>query len=211
MSRGVAIPQAREQLFSAAERVLAREGPDGLTSRAITGEAGVAKGLLHNHFGDLDEFLAQLILDRARRTAGQAARLPSLAGTGTVAGNLADAAASVLQSGAFATASLVLLRPTLMARIQQLAAGAPTALDDIQQAFAAYLAAEQKLGRITAGADTQALALAITGTVHHTFLTTRSPARDGSEQVRRAVTALIAGATSDSPDSGDNPAGNPLR
>jgi AcrR family transcriptional regulator len=211
MARGVAIPQAREQLFSAAERVLARDGPDGLTSRAISGEAGVAKGLLHNHFGDLDEFLAQLILDRARRAAGQAARLPSLAGTGTVTGNLADAASSLLQSAAFATASLVLLRPSLMARIQQLAAGAPTALDNIEQAFAAYLAAEQKLGRITAGADTQALALSITGTVHHIFLAKRSPVRDGSEQVRRAVTALITGATSASPDPGDNPAGNPLR
>ena len=43
--RGVAIHEAREQMFLAAERVLARQGPDGLTSRAITQEAGVATGL----------------------------------------------------------------------------------------------------------------------------------------------------------------------
>jgi hypothetical protein len=105
---------------------------------------------LPDHLGDVCR-QPQLILDRARLAADQAARLPSLAGTGTAAGNLARAAASVLQSSAFATASLVLLRPTLMARMQQLAGATPTALDDIEKAFAAYVDAEQKLGRISGG------------------------------------------------------------
>ena len=191
LPRGVAIHEAREQLFLAAERVLAREGPDGLTSRAITQEAGVANGLLFNHFGDLDGFLVQLILDRARRTAEQAWRLVPRAGTATVAGNLADAAAAVLRSGAFATAALVLSRPSLMARLQQQAAGAPTPLDDIQAAFAAYLDAEQKLGRITANADTETLALTLTGTLHHIFLTGQAGTPSPAEQARRVAAALI--------------------
>jgi len=189
--RGVAIHEAREQLFLAAERVLAREGPDGLTSRAITQEAGVANGLLFNHFGDLDGFLVQLILDRARRTAEQAWRLVPRAGTGTVAGNLADAAAAVLQSGAFAAATLVLSRPSLVTRLRQHAAGAPTPLDDIQEAFAAYLDAEQKLGRIVASADTETLALALTGTLHHIFLNGQAGTPGLAEQARRVAAALI--------------------
>jgi len=189
--RGVAIHEAREQLFLAAERVLAREGPDGLTSRAITQEAGVANGLLFNHFGDLDGFLVQLILDRARRTAEQAWRLVPRAGTGTVAGNLADAAAAVLQSGAFATATLVLSRPSLVTRLRQHAAGAPTPLDDIQEAFAAYLDAEQKLGRIAVNADTEALALTLTGTLHHIFLKGQAGTPGPAEQARRVAAALI--------------------
>jgi AcrR family transcriptional regulator len=44
---GVAIRDVREQLFDAAERVLLRDGPAALTSRAVTDEAGVAKGVLH--------------------------------------------------------------------------------------------------------------------------------------------------------------------
>jgi AcrR family transcriptional regulator len=196
--RGVAVPQAREQLFLAAERVLAREGPSGLTSRAITTEAGVANGLLFSHFGDLDGFLIQLILDRARRTAEQAWRLPQRAGTATVAGNLADAAATVLQSGAFATAALVLSRPSLMTRIQQQAAGTPTPLDDIQQAFAAYLGAEQKLGRIAASADTETLALTLTGTLHHIFLTNQQDRPDPVEQARRVAATLITAAATNS-------------
>jgi AcrR family transcriptional regulator len=42
MPTGVALRDAREQLFAAAERVLLRAGPNGLTSRAVTAEAGVA-------------------------------------------------------------------------------------------------------------------------------------------------------------------------
>ena len=56
MARGVAIPEVREQLFAAADRVLTRTGPAGLTTRAITAEAGVANGVLHRHFRDLDSF-----------------------------------------------------------------------------------------------------------------------------------------------------------
>jgi AcrR family transcriptional regulator len=51
---GVALRDVREQLFGAAERVLLRDGPSALTSRAVTDEAGVAKGVLHRHFADFD-------------------------------------------------------------------------------------------------------------------------------------------------------------
>src|SRR3984957_19971539 len=86
---GIAISDAREQLFDAAERVLLRDGPSGLTSRAVTAEAGVSKGVLHRHFPDFDAFLTELALDRIARVAGQAAVLRAAAGTGTITGNLA--------------------------------------------------------------------------------------------------------------------------
>src|SRR5450432_1908582 len=77
------------QLFDAAERVLLRDGPAGLTSRAVTTEAGCAKGVLHRHFDDFDGFLAELVGDRIARLDAHAAALLAAAGTGTVAGNLA--------------------------------------------------------------------------------------------------------------------------
>jgi hypothetical protein len=40
---GVALRDPRQQLFDAAARVLLRDGVTGLTSRAVTTEAGVAK------------------------------------------------------------------------------------------------------------------------------------------------------------------------
>ena len=57
MPTGVAIRDVRQQLFAAAERVLLRDGPSGLTSRAVTAEAGCAKGVLHRHFADFPLFV----------------------------------------------------------------------------------------------------------------------------------------------------------
>src|SRR6202451_4142304 len=84
MPTGVRILDAREQLFGAAERVLLRDGPNALTSRAVTTEAGCAKGVLHRHFADFDAFLAELVLDRIARIGGQAAGplAPTLIGAG---------------------------------------------------------------------------------------------------------------------------------
>ena len=65
MPTGVALRDAREQLFDAAERILLRDGPNALTSRAVTTEAGCAKGVLHRHFTDFDAFLTDLVLGEA--------------------------------------------------------------------------------------------------------------------------------------------------
>lgn len=190
--RGVAIPEVREQLFQAAERVLFRDGPDRLTSRAITAEAGVAKGLLYNHFTDLDEFMAELIFERTRAAAEQVTRLPESAGTGTVRGNLTDAALSLLESRAFAIAGLLMFRPTLMTRLHEVGGRHPFhVLEDIEHAFATYLAAEKERGRVAADADLEAIALAIVGTVHHLFVTRLSSGPAQREHVRRTVDALI--------------------
>jgi AcrR family transcriptional regulator len=191
--RGVAIPDLREHLFQAAERVLARAGPSGLTSRAITLEAGVAKGVLHNHFTDLDGFLAELMIERFRRIVEEVAKLPARAGEGTVDGNLTDAVVSVFQAHAAPMVSLAMARPTLMHRLQHSAAAWSPSLQHIEAAFAAYLQAEQQLGRISPAADTATLALAIIGTVHHLFLTHRADASDLSGAVHRIVAALLAG------------------
>ena len=91
MPTGLAIRDPRGQLFDAAGRVLLRDGPAALTSRSVTAEAGVAKGVLHRHFTDFDAFLAELALDRIAVIGSQAADLRAAAGTGTVAGNLAAA------------------------------------------------------------------------------------------------------------------------
>jgi AcrR family transcriptional regulator len=191
--RGVAIPDLREHLFEAAERVLARQGPSGLTSRAITLEAGVAKGVLHNHFTDLDGFLAELMIERFRHIADEVAKLPARAGKGAVDQNLTDAVVSVFQAHAAPMVSLAMARPTLMQRLQHSAAAWSPSLQHIEATFAAYLEAEKQLGRISPDADTATLALALIGTVHHLVLTHRADPSDLSGPVHRIVAALLAG------------------
>ncbi len=99
MPTGIALSDARGQLFEAAERVLLRDGPSALTSRAVTTEARCAKGVLHRHFADFEAFLAELVADRIARTDGQAAVFRDAAGTGTVAGNLTERADGPVRVG----------------------------------------------------------------------------------------------------------------
>jgi AcrR family transcriptional regulator len=186
---GKAIHDAREQLFKAAERVLLRGGPNALTSRAVTTEAGCAKGVLHRHFADFDTFLAELVLDRIDRIGDQAATLR--AGTATVADNLTDALTAIFESVALGIVGLITFRDDLRARLRETT---PTGVPLLTQAgamIAAYLAAERELGRIAADADVKTLALTLIGSGHLLFA-----GRDGTprDEVHKVVTSVIASA-----------------
>ena len=193
MARGVAIPEVREQLFAAADRVLAGTGPAGLTTRAITTEAGVANGVLHRHFRDLDAFLAEFTSSRLAAIARTAASMPSRAGQGSVAANLTDAILALFGADALAMMNLVAARPELQPAAEHAAAPAAGGISDVEGHFAAYLDAEGKLGRIAPGTDTQALAFTLIGAVHHLVITNPAGLPDLPERVRRIVAALMAG------------------
>ena len=191
-------PRSASSLFAAADRVLPRAagaGPPGLTTRAITAEAGVANGVLHRHFRDLDRFLAEFVASRLAAIAERPRRqLTAGAGQGTVAANLtSNAILALFGADALALMNLVAARPGL-----QPAAGPhrnPRGRHRRRRGaiFAAYLDAEEKLGRIAPGADTQALAFTLIGAVHHLVITSPAQLPHLPERVRRIVAALIAG------------------
>jgi len=183
--RGVAIPELRQQLFTAAERVILRDGPSRLSGRAVTTEAGVAAGLLYAHFTDLDDFLAAYAVDRSFVVIA-AAPLTDRAGTGDIAANLADALLAIPRDTLTALARLLVLRPELAERVHDVL-GDETALDAIERAAAAYLDAERRLGRLAASTDPRAVALALVGALHHLVLT----AGDLDDRLRPAITALV--------------------
>ena len=193
MPTGVALRDAREQLFDAAERVLLRDGPNALTSRAVTTEAGCAKGVLHRHFADFDAFLAELVLDRVGRIAGQAAALRESAGTGTVADNLSDTLQAVFGSVALGMVGLIISRDELRARLRQAGLPGVPVLTDASAMLASYLTAERKLGRIAAAADVDMMALTLIGTGHLLFAGREGTAPE-ADAVRKVVTSVIAGA-----------------
>jgi len=191
--RGVAIPEVREQLFQAADRLLARDGPAGMSTRAITSEAGVANGMLHRHFRDLDAFLAEFAADRLQAIADSGAALPARAGHGTVTGNLTDALLTLFSSNALALMNLVATRPELGPAIEHAAAAGRGGLGDVEEHFAAYLDAEKKLGRIAPDTDTKTHAFTLLGSVHHLAMTNPAGLPDLPDRIRRVVTALVAG------------------
>ena len=192
MPTGVALRDARELLFDAAERVLLRDGPSALTSRAVTTEAGVAKGVMHRHFADFDAFLAELVLDRIGRIDTQAAALRESAGTGTVAGNLVGALTDLFSSVAVAIVALMIFRDDLRARLRQTR---PTGVPLVAEAtamIASYLTAERELGRVAADADVDTLAPTLVGAGHLLFAGRKgTPPEAGA--VDKVVTTVIAG------------------
>jgi AcrR family transcriptional regulator len=189
MPTGVTLHDARERLFEAAERVLLRDGPSGLTSRAVTDEAGVAKGVLHRHFADFDDFLAGLVHDRATRLEMSTAALLALAGgAGTVAGNLAEALASAFSPVAVAMVALVTFRDELRRRLRKTWPVGLPLIAEIVRMVRAYLLEEQLLGRVTADADADALARMLIGSSHLLFAD-----RTGEPPAPDAVRALVEG------------------
>jgi AcrR family transcriptional regulator len=189
---GVHIRDVRDQLFDAAERVLLRDGPNALTSRAVTTEAGCAKGVLHRHFEDFDEFLAELVLDRRVRMRAQAAALCAAAGSGTITGNLAAALTELFSSVAVAMVALVAFRFELRVRLRRAwPAGVPLLTEAVEM-VANYLTAERDLGRIAADADVDTLAPTLIGAAHLLFAD-RTGQPPEPEAVRRMVSTVMQG------------------
>lgn len=200
MPRGVAIPELRENLFTATERLLLRDGPAALSSRAITTEAGCAKGVLHNHFTDLDGFLAEFAVEHFHRALAGASHLHSVAGRATVAVNLADASNALLASPVLAVHGLVSLRPTLAERLRESRGHRSPNLADLERVFAAYLDEEKSLGRILPGADTGATALALVATIHRILMTSHGSSKGAREALTGVLDVLLTGITAPAPD-----------
>jgi AcrR family transcriptional regulator len=195
---GTAIRDVREQLFDAAERILLRDGPNALTTRAVTTEAGCAKGVLHRHFADFDAFLAELVLDRIARIDNQAAALRDRAGTGTVPGNLTHALTDLFGSVAVAIVALITFRDDLRARLRPARPTGVPVLTEATAMIASYLTTERELGRIAADADVDTLAPTLIGAAHLLFAG-RDSAPPAAEAVGKVVTTVIASVTQDPP------------
>ncbi|GAB2735931.1 TetR/AcrR family transcriptional regulator [Amycolatopsis magusensis] len=190
MPRGVAIPEVRQQLFAAVEQVVVRDGPGKLSGRAITGEAGVATGLLYAHFTDFDDFLAAYAVDRSFLISAAAATLPERAGTGSVTANLGDALLSTPPTTLLTLTRLIASRPRLPGLVRAVLGDRTAGLDAVEKAVAAYLTEERRLGRLAAAADPAALALALVGVLQRVTLT-GAPEAEVRARVESVITTLL--------------------
>lgn len=179
-------------MFDAAEEVLHRDGVAGLTSRAVTTQAGVAKGVMHRHFADFDAFLAELILDRVGRLKATARLLGDRAGTGEVAENLAEALTSVFTPLGLAVVALVVTRDGLRARLRDAGAARLPLLVEGTEMVIAYLTEEQASGRMDATADIAMLGPALVGTAH-LLLTDRDNETSDAENLHRVLATVVEG------------------
>ncbi len=195
MPTGVPLADGREQLFDAARRVLLRGGSDALTSRAVTAEAGVAKGVLHRYFADFDAFLAALAVVELERIDARSAELRGTAGDAAVADNLTDALCGSLTPEVLSIADLAVSRHALLARLRLATPTGIPLLAQITTMVSAYLTAERGLGRLPLETDVDRLALMLVGGAHLLVA-----ADAGAGEVRELVATGLAGGRRDLPD-----------
>ncbi|WP_174372027.1 TetR/AcrR family transcriptional regulator [Nocardia pneumoniae] len=191
MPTGIHIRDVRAQLFDAAERVLLRDGAMALTSRAVTMEAGCAKGVLHRHFDDFDAFLAEFVLDRIQRIERRAVALREAAGTAAVADNITSALADLFGSIAGAIVPLITFRDELRARLRRAGLVGLPVVTEAAAMIASYLTVERELGRIAAEADIDTLAPTLIGAGHLLYADRKATPPEVAD-VRKMVVTVLA-------------------
>ncbi|MGX7828007.1 TetR/AcrR family transcriptional regulator [Actinokineospora sp. 24-640] len=162
----------REHLIATAERLIATVGTAGLTVRAIAREAGVADGVLYNHFADKEELLANALHAHVRTVELALPALPE-PGAGEVEANLrAHLAHGLAMHRAILPAftGLVAL-PAVLTRFAELGGDG----ENWRDRLTAYLRAERDLGRLAPRAEVDAVAALLVGVCHDTVLSTMFP------------------------------------
>ncbi|GAA0568535.1 TetR/AcrR family transcriptional regulator [Actinomadura livida] len=157
----------REHLIVTAERMISERGTAGLTVRAIAREAGVADGVLYNHFADKEELLAQALRARVEAIGRTLPPLPE-PGDATVEANLRVYVEHglLLHDGLLPALAGLLAQPRVLDRFTALNGGG----GDWRDRLARYLRGERDLGRIAAGARVEAATSMIVGVCHEAVL-----------------------------------------
>ncbi|KUJ67811.1 TetR family transcriptional regulator [Streptomyces albus subsp. albus] len=190
----------RRHLITTAERLIAEQGTAGLTVRGIARAAGVADGVLYNHFADKEELLAQALRAHLRTVEAGLGALPE-PGTGTVRANLRahlDHGLALHRAILPALAGL-LAQPRVLAGFTGLAEPG----GEWRDRLTAYLRAERELGRLAPGARVDAAAALVVGVCHEAVLSLMlrgsAPAPLSPEAVDDLVTAVLDGIGPGSP------------
>jgi AcrR family transcriptional regulator len=145
----------RDALIAAADRLMRERGARGLTTREIAREAGCSDGALYVHFQDKAHLLAAVCERWIPDLAAAVGSLIERVGVATVQENLEAIAAVALRTFREAVSSTFAIGgdPELLTYHQAALKAAGRGPRRGIESIAAYLAAEQRLGRVRSDAD----------------------------------------------------------
>ncbi|HEU6444376.1 MAG TPA: TetR/AcrR family transcriptional regulator [Gaiellaceae bacterium] len=182
--------ELRERILDATLHVICERGMARTRTSAIAKEAGCSEGSIYRYFDGKPELFREVVRTRLSSLLDVLPGLTARTGSGTVEGNLVDVARAALSfygevvplyAGLFADAEL------LADRRESVLGGDlnPSAAAD---AVVGYLQAEQRLGRVRAQADVDAVArLLLSSALGESFLCALAAGPlDGAERDRRA-------------------------
>lgn len=188
--------RTRARLIEATLRVVADVGYARASTRAIAEAAGVAEGTIYRHFPDKTSLFFAAALEPSASMLDWVAALPGRAGEGTVEANLVDALTRLteLQERVLPLELAIAADPELQQLRRDAMASAGPLPGAVPESMTAYLAAEQRLGRIAADVDPMAAAVLVLASLFGLGLASAARGvRAGAPEVRAAVALLVRG------------------
>ena len=198
----MAATPTREHILDAAARVLQTHGLGGATTREIAQAAGLSEAALYKHFHDKQELYLCTLKERFPQLAATLADLPGRVGRRALRTNLEELATVALDfyDHGVAVACSLFADPELLARQREAMRQADAGPHKAFERLAAYLRAEQRIGRVARGADVDASAGLLLGACLQRALVRQfvgqpvDPAADALF-VKRTVRTLLRGLT----------------
>jgi AcrR family transcriptional regulator len=196
--------ETRRRIIEAAERVMREKGLARSTTKEIAREAGYSEGALYKHFENKEDLFLSVLAERLPSFVALSEELPGRAGRGTVRETLEEVARTALAFYAESVpiSASVFSEPELLVRhaeeLRRRGAGPQKA----NEAVAAYLRAEQDLGRVRRDADPEAAAALLLGAcfqrafLRHILADEIVPP-EGTRFAEEAVRGLMLGLSSD--------------
>jgi len=157
--------ETRERIVEAAERVMRSKGLARSTTKEIAREAGYSEDAIYKHFESKEELFICVLTERLPSFVGILEELPQRAGQEALAEVLTEVASASLAfyGESFPMSASVFSEPGLLARHREEVRRMGTGPQKANEALAAYLDAERKLGRVREDADPEAAAAMLLG------------------------------------------------
>jgi AcrR family transcriptional regulator len=155
----------REQILDAATSVMNDIGLGRTTTKEIARAAGLSEAALYRHFADKTELFLCVIGERLPLLVTTLTDLPSRVGRRTVRLNLEEVAQVALPfyDQTLPIAASLFAEPELLARHQAQLRAKNVGPHRAVELLAAYVRAEQRLGRVNKRADPEAAASMLLG------------------------------------------------
>jgi AcrR family transcriptional regulator len=165
--------ETRDRIIQAAKEVMRTRGLAGATTKEIARAAGCSEGTLYNYFESKEDLFLCVLREQMPDFIALIMALPQRAGSGTVRENLEEVANGALafyyQSAPMGDS--VFAEPKLLTRLREETRKRNVGPHKANEGVAAYLRAEQLLGRVSGDVSPRAIADLLLGAcfqqVHH--------------------------------------------
>jgi AcrR family transcriptional regulator len=177
---------ARERFLDGAAEVLRRRGLAAATTKEIASAAGLSEAMLYKVFRDKVDLFLAVLTERLPRVALVRDGFAGQVGNGALDANLERLAAELLAFylETFPIAASVFSDPQLLSHLREALRDSDRGPQVNVEAVTAYLAEEQRAGRVAATVQPAAVAEMLVGACLHRAFLTRF---NGGEITRRDI------------------------